>query len=57
MNKIATRDSYASALLKLAANHNNIVVMDADLAEATRSGVFKKSYPDRFLTVVLPRPI
>ena len=48
MNKIATRDSYASALLKLAAQHDNIVVMDADLAGATRSGVFKKSYPDRF---------
>lgn len=48
MNKIATRDSYASALLKLAAKHDNIVVMDADLAGATRSGVFKKSYPDRF---------
>lgn len=48
MNKIATRDSYASALLKLATKHDNIVVMDADLAGATRSGVFKKSYPDRF---------
>lgn len=46
--KIATRDSYGRALVELGAQHDDIVVMDADLAGATRSGKFKAVYPDRF---------
>ena len=47
IKKIATRDSYGKALIELAAEHDNIVVLDADLAAATKTGVFKKAYPDR----------
>lgn len=46
--KIATRESYGNALKELGANAENLVVMDADLAGATKTGVFKASYPDRF---------
>ena len=45
--KIATRDSYGKALVSLAEKYN-FVVLDADLAAATKTGVFKKAYPDRF---------
>lgn len=48
VKKIATRDSYGNALVELGAKHTNVVVMDADLSEATKTGVFKKAYPDRF---------
>jgi len=47
VKKIATRDSYGNALKELAAEHNDLVVFDADLAGATKTGVFKKAYPDR----------
>lgn len=47
--KIATRDSYGKALVELAKENENIVVLDADLAEATKTGMFKKAYPDRFI--------
>ena len=47
VKKIATRDSYGNALKELAREHNNIVVMDADLAEATKTIVFKKEFPNR----------
>lgn len=46
--KIATRDSFGRALIELGHEHKNVVVMDADLAGATRSGMFKKEFPDRF---------
>lgn len=46
--KIATRDSYGKALLALGKNTNDVVVMDADLASATRTAVFQKEYPERF---------
>ena len=46
--KIATRDSFGRALVELGRQHKEIVVMDADLAGATRSGMFKKEFPDRF---------
>ena len=49
VNRIATRDSYGEELVKLGAEHEDIVVLDADLAEATRSGEFQKVYPDRFI--------
>lgn len=46
--KKATRDGYGSALVELAETYDNLIVMDADLAAATKTGVFKKAYPDRF---------
>ena len=46
--KIATRDSFGRALVELGKQHAEIVVMDADLAGATRSGMFKKEFPERF---------
>ena len=47
MKKIATRDSYGNALVELGAEHPDLVVLDADLAGATKTGTFKKVYPDR----------
>lgn len=46
--KIATRESYGKTITELAAENPNIVVLDADLAAATKTGIFKKAYPDRF---------
>lgn len=40
--KIATRDSYGAALVELGREHRDVVVLDADLAAATKTGVFKK---------------
>ena len=48
MKKVATRDSYGAALAELGAEHKDLVVLDADLAGATKTGVFKKAFPDRF---------
>ena len=48
MKKVATRDSYGSALAELGAQYDNLVVLDADLAGATKTGTFKKAFPDRF---------
>ena len=48
MKKVATRDSYGAALCELGAQYDNLVVLDADLAGATKTGTFKKAYPDRF---------
>ena len=47
VKKIATRDSYGNALAALGAEHENLVVLDADLAGATKTGVFKKAFPER----------
>ncbi len=47
MKKIATRDSYGNALKELGAEHPDLVVLDADLAGATKTGTFKKAFPDR----------
>ncbi len=47
-DKIATREAYGKALAELGAKYENVVVLDADLAEATKTGMFKKQYPDRF---------
>ncbi len=49
MKKIATRESYGNTLKELAAENPDIVVLDADLAAATKTGIFKKEYPDRFI--------
>ena len=48
MKKVATRDSYGAALAELGAQYDNLVVLDADLAGATKTGTFKKAFPDRF---------
>lgn len=49
VKKIATRDSYGNALAELGREHDNLVVLDADLAAATKTGVFKKEFPDRHI--------
>lgn len=45
--KKATRESYGEALTALAEKYENLIVLDADLAAATKTGIFKKAYPDR----------
>ncbi len=47
-DKIATREAYGKALEEFGAVYDNLVVLDADLAAATKTGIFKKAYPDRF---------
>ncbi len=49
VKKIATRDSYGNALVELGKEHDNLVVLDADLAAATKTGVFKKVFPERHI--------
>ena len=49
VKKIATRESYGNALAELGAEYENLVVMDADLAAATKTGIFKKAFPDRHI--------
>ncbi len=49
VKKVATRQSYGEALVSLGEKHDNLVVLDADLAEATKTGTFKKAFPDRFI--------
>ena len=46
---IATRDSYGNALAELGKEKENLVVLDADLAAATKTGVFKKAFPERHI--------
>ena len=48
VKKVATRQSYGEALVELGAEHDDFVVLDADLAAATQTGKFKAAYPDRF---------
>ena len=47
VKKIATRESYGNALVELGKEHDNVVVLDADLAGATKTSTFKKEFPDR----------
>lgn len=49
VKKIATRESFGNALTELGAKHENLVVLDADLAAATKTGVFKKAFPERHI--------
>ena len=49
VKKIATRDSYCNALVELGKEHENLVVLDADLAAATKTGVFQKEFPERHI--------
>ena len=49
VKKIATREGYGNALVELGAQHENLVVLDADLAGATKTGLFKKVFPERHI--------
>ena len=49
IKKVATRQSYGEELVELGKEHDNLVVLDADLAEATKTAVFKKAFPDRHI--------
>ncbi|MGN0497412.1 MAG: transketolase family protein [Lachnospiraceae bacterium] len=49
IKKIATRESYGNALVELGREYDNLVVLDADLAAATKTGIFKKEFPDRHI--------
>lgn len=49
VKKIATRESYGNALAELGAEYENLVVLDADLAAATKTGIFKKAFPERHI--------
>jgi len=49
VKKIATRDSYGNALCELGREHDNLLVLDADLAAATKTGIFKKEFPERHI--------
>lgn len=51
MQKIATRASYGAALVELGNEHDDLVVLDADLAAATQTGKFKAAHPERFIDV------
>lgn len=51
VKKIATRESYGNALVELGKEHENLVVLDADLAEATKTNIFKKAFPERHIDV------
>lgn len=49
LKKIATRESYGNALVELGKEHDDLIVLDADLAGATKTGIFKKVFPDRHI--------
>ena len=49
VRKVATRESYGKALVELGKEHDNLVVLDADLAEATKTVIFKKEFPERHI--------
>ncbi len=48
-DKIATRESYGKAITELGKEHEDVVVLDADLAEATKTGIFRKEFPERHI--------
>ena len=48
IKKLATREGYAQGLIALGETHEDMIVLDADLAAATKTGAFKKAFPDRF---------
>lgn len=49
IKKIATRESYGNALVELGREHDNLVVLDADLAAATKTSIFQKVFPERHI--------
>ena len=53
VKKIATRESYGNALVELGKKYDNLVVLDADLAGATKTGTFQKAFPERHIAAGL----
>ena len=53
--KIATREAYGKALVEMGAKYENLVVLDADLAAATKTGMFKRHIPTALSTAESPR--
>lgn len=51
MEKVATRDAYGKALVKLGRLHNDVVVLDADLSKSTKTAEFAAAFPDRFFNM------
>ena len=49
LKKIATRESYGQALVELGERYDDLIVLDADLAAATKTGLFKKAFPERHI--------
>ena len=49
VKKVATRQSYGEALVELGKEHEDLVVLDADLAGATKTDLFKKAFPERHI--------
>ena len=49
MVKMATRESFGKALAEFADQYPDVIVLDADLASATKTGIFQKAHPDRFI--------
>ena len=49
VKRIATRDSYGNALVELGKEHEELVVLDADLAGSTKTGMFQKVFPERHI--------
>ena len=56
VKKIATREAFGETLVELGKKHPELVVLDADLAAATKTAVFKKSFPDRHFDWRAPLP-
>ena len=53
VKRIATRDSYGNTLVELGKEHDNLVVLDADLAAATKTGIFQKEFLRAWLLRIL----
>lgn len=51
MTKMATRDAYGKALVKLGQINDNVVVLDADLSKSTKTNDFCKAFPNRFFNM------
>ena len=54
--KTATRDAYGKALVELGEKNDKVIVLDADLAAATKTGIFKKAFPERFFDTGIAEP-
>jgi transketolase len=50
-DKMATREAYGKTLVELGGIYDNLIVMDADLSGSTKSGEFRKAYPERFFNM------
>ena len=56
VKKIATRDSFGNVLVELGNEREDFVVLDADLAAATKTGTFKKAFPERHYDCGIAEP-